>query len=216
MTTTPRPSKGERTRQKLVDATAALLRRQGYHATGLAEIVHESKAPRGSIYFYFPGGKDELARTALEASGAAWRARIEQAIAGLDDLGAVIDTIIRVLGDDLESSGWDNGCPVAAVALEATSAPVREAVEAHYEAWLAAIAERLVGYGVARVAARHLAIVALSAIEGALLLARVARRREPLLLVGASLRAMVPMFMGKAPAAVVGAAKRRRAAKRRG
>nr|MBA3391198.1 TetR family transcriptional regulator [Deltaproteobacteria bacterium] len=34
--------KGERTRKKLVDATAALLRRQGYHATGLAEIVGES------------------------------------------------------------------------------------------------------------------------------------------------------------------------------
>jgi len=61
-------TKGERTRKKLVDATAALLRRQGYHATGLSDIVAESGAPRGSLYFHFPGGKDELARAALLAS----------------------------------------------------------------------------------------------------------------------------------------------------
>ena len=191
-------TKGERTRQKLVDATAALLRRQGYHATGLAEIVAESGAPRGSLYFYFPGGKDELARTALEASGAAWRARIDTAIAGTTDLGEVIDTIVRLLGDDLESSGWDNGCPVAAVALESTSAPVRAAVVEHYETWIATIEERLVGFGIAKLAAHQLATVALSAIEGALLLARVQKRREPLLLAGAALRAMVPMFASRA------------------
>ena len=51
-------TKGERSKAKLVAATADLLRRQGYHATGLAEIVAESGAPRGSLYFYFPGGKD--------------------------------------------------------------------------------------------------------------------------------------------------------------
>src|SRR6185503_8934161 len=112
----PATDKGERTRQKLVDATATLLRRQGYHATGLSEIVAESGAPRGSLYFYFPDGKDQLAVAALDQSGEEWRVRIEAAIAGAGDVGAAIDAIVTLLADDLEASGWEHGCPVAAVA----------------------------------------------------------------------------------------------------
>lgn len=184
-------TKGERTRKKLVDATAALLRRQGYHATGLSDIVAESGAPRGSLYFYFPGGKDELARAALAASGAEWRARIETAVANAQDLDGAIAAVIELLADDLEASGWDNGCPVAAVALEAISEPVRAAVAAHYAGWRDGIAERLATFGVPAGPARQLATIALAAIEGALLLARVQRSREPLEAVGAVLRTMV-------------------------
>jgi TetR/AcrR family transcriptional regulator, lmrAB and yxaGH operons repressor len=185
------PTKGERTRKKLVDATAALLRRQGYHATGLSDIVAESGAPRGSLYFYFPGGKDELARAALAASGQEWSARIEAAVADATDVDAAIAAVIELLCADLEASGWDNGCPVAAVALESISEPVREAVVDHYARWLDAVTERMIGLGVPQPAARPLATLALSAIEGALLLARVMRSREPLETVGAALRQMV-------------------------
>ncbi len=184
-------TKGERTRRKLVDATAALLRRQGYHATGLSDIVAESGAPRGSLYFYFPGGKDELARAALLASTAEWRARIDAATAGARDLGEAIDATVALLADDLEASGWDNGCPVAAVALESTSELVRHTVEEHFASWLDTVAGRLAALGVAPAPARQLATVAVSAFEGALLLARVTRSRAPLVAVGASLRAMI-------------------------
>jgi TetR/AcrR family transcriptional regulator, lmrAB and yxaGH operons repressor len=184
-------TKGERTRRKLVDATAALLRRQGYHATGLSDIVAESGAPRGSLYFYFPGGKDELARAALLASSAEWRARIDAATSGARDLGEAIDATVALLGDELEASGWDNGCPVAAVALESTSELVRRTIEEHFASWLDVIAGRMVALGVAPAPARQLATVAVSAFEGALLLARVTRSRAPLVAVGAALRAMI-------------------------
>ena len=61
-------TKGERTRARLTAATAALLQKQGYHATGLAEIVATAGAPRGSVYFYFPGGKEALACAAIQPS----------------------------------------------------------------------------------------------------------------------------------------------------
>lgn len=186
-------SKGERTRKKLVDATGDLLRRQGFHATGLSDIVAESGAPRGSLYFYFPGGKDELARAALEAAGAHWRARIGAAVAKAPDLDRAIAAIVKLLGDDLEASEFENGCPVAAVALEHTSEPVREAIVAHYREWESAIAAHLVTAGVAAGPAHQLAVVALAMIEGALLLARVQRSRAPLTAVGVALRAMVAM-----------------------
>jgi TetR/AcrR family transcriptional repressor of lmrAB and yxaGH operons len=209
-------TKGERTRKKLVDATAALLRRQGYHATGLSDIVAESGAPRGSLYFYFPGGKDELARAALLASTAVWRARIDAATAGARDLGEAIDAAVAMLADDLEASGWDNGCPVAAVALESTSELVRRTVQEHFESWLDTVAERLVALGVAEAPARQLATVVLSAFEGALLLARVTRSRAPLIAVGQALRAMVAAATPASPSAAAPAARaprRRRAAR---
>jgi TetR/AcrR family transcriptional regulator, lmrAB and yxaGH operons repressor len=184
-------SKGERTRRKLVDAAGALMRRQGFHATGLSDIVAESGAPRGSLYFHFPGGKDELACEAIDMAGAAWRARIEAATARAPDPGAAIEAVVELLAEDLEASGFQNGCPAAAVALETMSPRVRKTVLAHYTRWEIGIAERLAASGIAEPIARQLATVALSAIEGALLLARVQKSRAPLVTVGQALRSMV-------------------------
>jgi TetR/AcrR family transcriptional repressor of lmrAB and yxaGH operons len=178
-------AKGARTRDKLVDATAALLERQGYHATGLAEIVAASGAPRGSLYFHFPGGKDELARLALEASSARWRAKIDAIVDAAPDLGTAVYDVCVALADELAASHYEHGCPVAAVALEAaaTSGEIRRAVAAHSAAWQDALARRVGG-------ARDLATLVLAAIEGAHVLAKVQRSREPLLAVGRMLRAL--------------------------
>ncbi len=186
-------SKGERTRRKLVDATATLLRRQGYHATGLSSIVDESGAPRGSLYFYFPGGKDELAVAALEASGIEWRTRLEAAVADATTLGNAIDAVVEVLAADLAASRWQNGCPVAAVALESTSDVVHAAVARHYAQWQRDITVRIAAFGIPKAAAEQLATVALSAIEGALLLAKVQRSVAPLRTVGVALRTMAAL-----------------------
>ena len=187
--------KGERSRQKLVDATARLLQRQGYHATGLAQIVETSGAPRGSLYFCFPGGKEELACAALEAAGAGWRERIDEVVEAAPDLGAAVVAVCRLLADELVASSYELGCPVATVALEAaaTSEAVRRTVEAHYAEWRDAIAARLERTGVARGVARQLATFALASIEGAMLLSKVSRDVQPLLTVGESLRAMVAL-----------------------
>lgn len=192
--TTDVPRKGERTRRKLIDATAELLRRNGYHATGLSDIVEHSGAPRGSLYFYFPGGKDQLAIAAIEASGAQWRRRVGEAIANAPDLAAAVTAIIDLLAADLESNGWDNGCPVAAVALESTSEAVRSAVAGHFAAWReASIAALGARFGIAPAAAVHIATFGLAAIEGALLLARVERSRAPLDAVAVAMRAMATL-----------------------
>lgn len=48
-------------RDNILRTASRLFRKQGYHATGLNQITAESGAPRGSLYYYFPGGKEELA-----------------------------------------------------------------------------------------------------------------------------------------------------------
>src|SRR3954468_4070961 len=86
-------SNGRSSRKALVHPTATLLRRQGYAATGLSEIVARSGAPRGSLYFHFPGGKEELAVAALTRAGEQLQAGIEAMLgarAGLDEALALL------------------------------------------------------------------------------------------------------------------------------
>src|ERR1051326_426676 len=66
-----------KTRDRILSATADLLRRKGYNGTGLKEIVKASEAPFGSIYHHFPGGKEELGAEAIRLAGRTYNALIE-------------------------------------------------------------------------------------------------------------------------------------------
>ena len=68
------------TRDQIIDTASALLERQGYAATGLNQIVRESGAPKGSLYHYFPGGKDEIAVESLQQGAQAVAERIREAL----------------------------------------------------------------------------------------------------------------------------------------
>ena len=57
------------TRDRILDATIRLLRRQGYTATGIKQIVAEGDAPLGSVYHYVPGGKEQIGAEALARTG---------------------------------------------------------------------------------------------------------------------------------------------------
>ena len=73
--------RGGASREAFIASTGRLLRRQGYAATGLNEIVSRSGAPKGSLYFHFPGGKEELAAAAMERTGEELRGAIAAVIA---------------------------------------------------------------------------------------------------------------------------------------
>ncbi len=172
-------------------ATAALLRSQGYAATGLNEIVARSGAPRGSLYFHFPGGKEQLAIAALQASGEQLRGAIAALLSGPGGPAAGLGRLLDAMASGLEASGYRDGCPIATVALETASEsePLRAAAEGVFVSWLRELERALRDAGARPATARRRALFALSAIEGGLLLARAQRDLAPLRAVRAELRA---------------------------
>jgi TetR/AcrR family transcriptional repressor of lmrAB and yxaGH operons len=177
-------------RDAFIATTARLLRRQGYASTGLNEIVARSGAPKGSLYFHFPGGKEQLALAAMRRAGEQLRDAIAAILASSDDLGEALARLLDALAGSLEGSGYRDGCPIATVTLEAASdsEPVRDTAAAQFDSWLAALEQRLLNDGYTAAAARQRALLVLSSIEGALLLARATRDLAPIIAVREELR----------------------------
>jgi TetR/AcrR family transcriptional repressor of lmrAB and yxaGH operons len=156
----------------MVRTTAKLLQRQGYHGTGLNQIVAESDSPKGSIYFHFPGGKEQLASEALDLSG---RVVADQLTAhGAGSAVATLDAYVRTVAERLERSGFRDGCPIATVALEvAPSSPALSAAcSASFDRLIDLIAEMLVADGFTEDDAQRRATLIYAVFQGVLVMAK--------------------------------------------
>ncbi|WP_431676650.1 TetR/AcrR family transcriptional regulator [Kitasatospora sp. KL5] len=175
-------AKGEETRGRLVQATRALIEERGYYGTGLNDVLAASGAPRGSMYFHFPAGKDEMVALALTEAGQDIGALIEGAAEGDAGPAEVVRRLLDALGDRMAESDWAKGCPIATVALETAAGheDLRRVCADAYETWQLALARMLVRHGRDRAAADAAAGAVLALVEGALLLARVSHSRVPL------------------------------------
>ncbi|TVT57842.1 TetR/AcrR family transcriptional regulator [Amycolatopsis rhizosphaerae] len=178
------------TRQRMLETAADLFHQQGYHATGLNQLVSAGGAPKGSLYFHFPGGKEQLAAEAVTVAAERLNERLKTLLAEAPDPGTAIERVVTALAEGLAASGFQRGCPIALVAMDAgaTSEPIRGASCGGYASWQQTIAEYLEDRGTEAAQAEALSVIALSAIEGALLLARLNRDLAPLHTVGAHLR----------------------------
>lgn len=179
-------------RDDIIATTCELMERQGYHATGLNRIVQESGAPKGSLYHYFPAGKEELAAAAIRRSGLDIAGHIQGALAAHDDPAVAVSDFIRALAGHVAASGYRQGGPITGVALEAasTSERLRLACRDEYRAWQALFAAKLgPAYGPARAA--RLAALIIAAIEGGIILSRSERSNQPLLDVADEIEALL-------------------------
>src|SRR4051794_36716699 len=110
------------TRERFVSAGAELLRRQGYNATGVKQIVAEAEATLGSLYHFFPGGKEELGAEAVRVSGALYELLLPAVFDPAPDVVSGVRAFFAGAGEHLEQSDYADACPIAAVALEVSSA----------------------------------------------------------------------------------------------
>ncbi|TMK89590.1 MAG: TetR/AcrR family transcriptional regulator [Actinobacteria bacterium] len=174
------------TRERIVDATAECFRRQGYAGTGLKQIAAEADAAFGSLYHFFPGGKEELGAEVIRWSGRMYMQLFIDIALEEPDVVAAVGRFFTDAARDVEASGFADACPIATVALEvsSTSEPLREACADVFASWLTSATEYFAGAGIERAQARRLALCMLSLLEGAFIFSRAMRTTEPVLVAG--------------------------------
>jgi TetR/AcrR family transcriptional repressor of lmrAB and yxaGH operons len=160
---------------------ARLLRDQGYTATGRAQLLAESGVSNGSLYHHFPGGMEQLAEAALEASGQAVAEALREALEGAPDAAAGVARFIDVARGPV-GEGTCPGCPIAPTALESPiiSPRLRATAARCFDQWGGLIAARLRADGWPEASVAVTASAALALVEGALLLARVSAQVDHL------------------------------------
>lgn len=163
-------------RAKALDTAEDLFRRQGFAATGLAQIIEESGSPKGSFYFHFKGGKDQLAAEIIERFAARGVAAI-RAVAAATPGNA--EGFVRMLcagfAQEMRASDYTLGCALQNIATEKAPGDPRHTALVHngLEAWVEGVSTHFAACGVA--APRPLAEAFIAALEGARTLSRTSR-----------------------------------------
>ncbi|MDX2277265.1 MAG: TetR/AcrR family transcriptional regulator [Hyphomonadaceae bacterium] len=173
--------KASSARDDLLGAAAELFRARGYEGVGVAELLEKSGAPRGSLYFHFPGGKEQIGLEVIDRVG---KATTEQFHAlGQRDvtLEQYIDAVFKFTAKTVRDRDYYASCPVAAIAAEVGGAktPLAEAVLRVYTAWENEIAQACEARGLSPKNAADFASALVTAMEGAFVVSKVQRCVAP-------------------------------------
>ena len=169
-------------RENILETTSTLLEKQGCHATGLNEIIRESGSPKGSLYYYFPDGKDQIVSEAVLQAGQALSERI---CANLSENG--LRGFILKIAESVEASNFSAGSPLTAVAMETatTNERINLACRESYAMLVSAFREYFVEQGIEQ--ADQMATLVTASIEGGVILSRTNHSAEPLRIVAEKL-----------------------------
>ena len=191
------------TRDRVIRSSLELMRRRGYAGTAISDIVNESKAPRGSVTFHFPGGKEEIAAEVVDLMTHDILDDVDRAAEHATTAGAVVRAQIAEIGDLLEASGWVAGCPVAPITVELAddSEVIRRASAHFFNMWQASLARRLADRGLDDSRATRVAAMTIYAIEGAVVVSRATRNLDPLHLVADEISLLCEFGAGGGPQA---------------
>ena len=181
------------TKKRIVDAGSELFRRQGMAGTGLKQIAERANAPFGSIYHFFPGGKNQLTEEVVRTSGAAYRDLVMGLLDADPDLATAIEKAFAAAADMLVATDFEDACPIATVALEvaSTDETLRIATADVFTDWIETGTRAIGNTGLAEDARRRIVLGLITSLEGAFVLSRALRDTEPLLAAGRTVVAAV-------------------------
>lgn len=180
-------------REHILQTTCDLMEKQGYHGTGLNEIVKESGAPKGSLYYYFPEGKEQITAEAVLQAGELTACRIQDGLAGIGGAPQAIYEFILNIANHVEASGFAAGSPLTAVAMETAtkSERINFACRDAYKLLESAFKEKLLACGFSEEDADELGTVITAATEGGIILSRTYRSGDPLRTVAKYLKVLL-------------------------
>lgn len=171
-------------KEQIVSTAARLFFSQGYHATGLNQIIKESSTPKGSLYHYFPHGKEELAHECIQKANEHIMQKFEDTFAAHESTGDAIQRFIHDMADETEAADFTGFLPFsfwAAVETSCISHQLRVACQGVFANWQNIITKHLMMEGVGEEKARETGLLVISLMEGALIISLTNQDKQPLL-----------------------------------
>lgn len=174
------------TREKILATAAFLFQKNGYHATGLNEIIKESATPKGSLYYYFPDGKEELAAATIKLMGDKIQHHIKEELAKNSDPVKAIKEFILDIAREFNEKDQENCFSIGLLALETVSISesLRKTCIEVYDLWTDTYYQKLVSSGFSSEKAKELSLILQLMIEGAITISLI--RNDDSMLVAAA------------------------------
>ena len=191
MPTTKTRTKRGSTRTNMLISAAEVMRERGAAGVTIDEVLARSGAPRGSVYYHFPGGRDQILVEALQYAGDAIAGVIDEAAqrGGMHLVGEFVEFWEQLLVE----SDFTAGCPVVAAAIgSAEEEPQLTSVAGSiFGHWRDALTRAFVIDGFDEPDAASLAIMCIASLEGAVVLCRSTRSVDPLREVGCQVEFLI-------------------------
>lgn len=181
-TTDAAPTPGAKDR--ILEAAIFLMKQSGLTGAGINQLLARSGAPKGSVYYYFPEGKQQITGEALTLYAHRVAVAFERALSSKRKPGAKIRALFRFVADRFEEGAFEQSCAAGAVTLDldAEVVGIRPIIAAAFASWQAVIASHLPIRSRAR--RESLAGLVLSTIEGAYIRGRAERSKNAFLEAG--------------------------------
>jgi len=203
-------------KEAIIVAAVRLFRKQGYASTGLLEILAESGAPRGSLYYHFPEGKAGIGVAAIQAAGTTLLTTLRELATEAKNPADLVARYFDMVAGWMEQSSFRDGSPFTTIVLETVpqNAQHREAADTVMTSWAEFLAGELRAAGVSGQKAGRLGYFTLAALEGALIQSRVKRDKAPILQAAQYVRLLYAEAMETGAQPRQGADKRKPASRR--
>jgi len=181
------------TRKKMIETTARLVQAKGYHGTSLNDILRESDAPRGSLYFHFPGGKKTLVLEAMKAGVDELSKELKSNMESSDNPAEGVMLNYQALAQAMKESNFRLGCPVSPVVLDMPEigSELAETCREAYNRWNEIYSDAFVNAGIEPGRAMRLARAVQAASEGAILMARSEQSVQPIEEIGKEMAELI-------------------------
>jgi AcrR family transcriptional regulator len=172
-------------RRRMIEAAIDLMRGSGLSGAGINEIVRASAAPKGSVYHFFPDGKQQLVAEALTDYSGRVARFIDTALSARKAAPDKVKSLFAAFARRVEEGAYVRSCAFGAVCLDldAELDDLRIVVADAFADWVDLIARHF-DFGDAR-RERSFAAILLTAIEGAYIRARAEQSSRPFTEAGA-------------------------------
>lgn len=173
------------TKEKFIETASRLFETKGYNATGLNEILAESGSPKGSLYYHFPKGKEQLALESINSAGEKIKNKIKNALDNIEDPVQAIIYNIENIATIIDNEQKTRDISISLIALETylTSETLRKACEEIFISLENIYAEKLIKSGINKEKACELGGAIAAMIEGGITLSLTKKNGDSLRLI---------------------------------